>query len=853
MQGLNTLLLVLLSLGALTACDEDKPERVPVDIQAGAPMAGVAEGVVDFPVGTPLGGYSSRCNIMGSAGRVDKRTSAYTTAFTSSAGVQTPSRAQALWLTNGDQDWVLIKVDVIYIFDEMVRDLERRLSKASGRDLSGRVVLTASHTHHAPGNFSDSYHFYLGGDRYSEEIYQRMTGSLESIALDAWSSMSQAAIGFGMVEDWDPDDLVYSDRRDENNELQVWEDQEAGQKKDPILWLLRVDHADGTPMGVFFNFGIHGTVLGGDNAMISTDAPGHVEYALAAQFDAPVVVSHLQGSGGDAAPRGSDVDYARLESLGVYAADAIHGLWERTPVSTDPFFLETATRSIQEGLEEIHVSRNGTVDWHYPAYDEEAVPDNKIYGADGQILSPLDEFKAQYGGAFCGYDDPMISTGTIGADVYPYDGCMQVELISWVISGIFQLGDFDIPLPLPSSQQAVTSATQLGPVSVMKPDGTVVDENVTIGFFPGETTQMFVEQFQRRSQAELGLDVPLAVGYAQDHEGYLLIPEDWLLGGYEPNINVWGPLQAEHIMEGTLDLIEENLLTRRLEPADVKGEYPNTQYEKRLLPEDTPDVTATAGTAATEIPETLYTPLPLRPDEEGESSFTPQLQPDSTIARVQGLAQFIFMGGDPAVGTPTVTLEQKVNGRWTEVLSASGRPISDTLPDILLSHTPDPLYPYYDAQNHYWWASWQAVGHYFDRTAVPLGWYRLKARGDNATGASQTWPWDSEPYTVTSDPFEVVPAEISVEYMDGTVSASIDGPSAGYRLIDIEGSSVGQNPVHEATITWTLSDFSETTVAVEGTHEDGLSLFEVTAPEGAVELILTDSDGNSGVHFFETE
>jgi hypothetical protein len=211
------------------------------------------------------------------------------------------------------------------------------------------------------------------------------------------------------------------------------------------------------------------------------------------------------------------------------------------------------------------------------------------------------------------------------------------------------------------------------------------------------------------------------------------------------------------------------------------------------------------------------------------------------------------MGGDPAVGTPTVTLEQKVNGRWTEVLSASGRPISDTLPDILLSHTPDPLYPYYDAQNHYWWASWQAVGHYFDRTAVPLGWYRLKARGDNATGASQTWPWDSEPYTVTSDPFKVVPAEISVEYLDGIVSASIDGPSAGYRLIDIEGNSVGQNPVHEATITWTLDDFSETTVSVEGTHEGGLSLFEVTPPEDAIGLTLTDSDGNSGGHFFETE
>jgi len=838
----------------LVGCPEDKTTRTPLKLAAGAPMAGVAEGLIDFPVSTPLGGYSSRCNIMGGDGRVDNRTSPYTTAFTASAGVQTPSRAQALWLTNGDQDLVLIKADVIYIFDQMIRDLEARLSRATGRELAGRVVITASHTHHAPANFSDSYHFYLGGDRYNEEIYQRMTTSLEDIALEAWDGMAQASIGFGMVEDWDPDDLVYSDRRGENDELKVWDDQVPGNKKDPLLWLLRVDHTDGTPMGVFFNFGMHGTSLGGDNAMISTDAPGHVEFAVAAQFEVPLVVSHWQGSGGDASPRGSDDGYARLESVGAYAADAVYELWEATPVSADPFFLETVTRSIQEGLEEVRVTRNGEVDWYYPPYDVDAVPDNKIYGPDGEILSPLDEFKAEYGGAFCGYDDPLISTGTIGTSAYPYDGCMQVELISWVIAGVFELSDFDLPLPLPSSQQAVTTATQMGPVSIMKPDGTVVDETVTIGFFPGETTQMFTEQYRRRAEAELGLQNTLTVGYAQDHEGYLLIPEDWLLGGYEPNINIWGPLQGEHIMEGNLDMIQENLLTRRLEPHDPRGEFPDTQYEDRPLPTDAPDITPDAGTAVTVLPETIYTPLPVVvPDEEAAVVFVPQAQPDPAVPRVQGVAQFVFLGGDPGVGTPTVTLERWEDGRWEEVLTPSGRPITDALPDILLTHNPDPLYPYYDAQSHYWWASWQAVGHYFDRTAVPLGRYRLNARGLTATGTSKTWPWDTVGYSVASEPFELTPAVITVDYLDGTLLASIDAPAFGYRLIDLEGSSIGPNPVHDATVTWTLGDFTEATEAVDGLSSAGVTTFELTAPEGALGLTLTDSHGNTGTHFFDTE
>ena len=62
---------------------------------------------------------------------------------------------------------------------------------------------------------------------------------------------------------------------------------------------------------------------------------------------------------------------------------------------------------------------------------------------------------------------------------------------------------------------------------------------------------MYAEQFRRRSKAELGFENAITVGYAQDHEGYLMIPEDWLVGGYEANINIWGPLQGEHIMEHT--------------------------------------------------------------------------------------------------------------------------------------------------------------------------------------------------------------------------------------------------------------------------------------------------------------
>lgn len=836
----------------LTACatpSEEVADRAPTYLQAGAPLAGVAEAPIDFPVGSPLGGFSSRCSYIGNDGNIDRRQSAYTVAFSTSVGAQTRSMAKVLWLENGDQHFVLFKADVIYSFDGLVEALEDRLGEATGLDLQGRVVVATSHSHNTPANFSDQLPFYLGGDRYNEETFERMALTLETIALDAYDSRTEAAIGMGIAEDWDPDDQVYSDRRPENDDLQIWDDTPAGRQKDPHLWLLRVDDAQtGAPMGMFFTFGIHGTVLGSDNAMISTDSSGHIELAVQEQFDTPVVVAHLQGSGGDAAPVSDAAQghsYARLEGLGLRAVDGVMALWEDTPVSTDAFTMESVSHAYEQNLEAVTVTRDGAVDWRYAPYvDEEGfTPDNQIYGSDGEILSPIDEFNAQYGGIFCGYDDPLINAGTIGASVFPYDGCIQIELISFIMSGIFSLesfdGTLDPPMPLPSSTRAFTNATRLGPISIREPDGSTTTDDFLFAFFPGETTAMFNEQFRRRAAAELGMEHTMAVGYAQDHEGYLLLPEDWLRGGYETNINMWGPLQGEHLIEGVLHSAEEHLLTERLEPQDASGAYQTTQYKDRPLPTDAPDETPSAGTQPSQLPEYVYTPF--------EKDLVVQLQPDAELPRGQGIAQLTWEGGDPGVDTPTVVLEREVDGAWQEVLTPSGRPITDTLPDILVTHTPDPLYPYTDAQTHTWWAGWQAVGHGEDRLGLAEGTYRLHVYGDTYTGGAETWPWPSAAYEITSDPFVVVPAVVSVSVDETGVSAWLEGPVWGYRLLDAAGASQGSNPLRAATVTWILDDGGSITETLAGDDVGAVTRFEgAVPPEGAVAVLVEDMYGNYG-------
>jgi neutral ceramidase len=839
----------LLLAVVLVGCGGDDSGTAPLPtVTPGAPVAGMAQRPLVLPVGTPLGGYSSRCGYLGSASEVDARDSAYTQNWSSSLGVYTQPMLKAMWLENGDQDLVLLKADVIYAFDGFVDALEARLEAETGRDMQGKVVFATNHSHASWSNYSDQVHFYLGGDRYNEEVFQRFVEQAAAVALEAWDTREAVAIGTSWTRDWDPDDRVYHDRRPENDDLSIWPDRDEGIGKDPYLHLVRVDRLDGTPIGLVFTFGVHGTMLGDENPLVSGDAPAGVEFAVQEAFGAPIVAMHLQGAGGDASPSGVDADYAATESTGVFAAPLILAAWETTPTGTAPIRLESAGIHVPEGLEQVRVTRDGATDLYYLPYEEDRVPDEQIFASDGSILSPIDEFNAPSGAAFCGSDEPLIPAGGIGSEVFPYSACMDVELVSRIMLGIFDLEEGDVVLPLPESLAAGASAARVGPFTTRDESGAVADEELLIGFFPAEITAMFTEQWRRRAKDELGFERALAVGYAQDHEGYFLIPEDWLLGGYEPNINLWGPLQGEHVMEGVLGLASAVLGTDVIEPAFPLGLYAPTAYQQRALPEQSPDETPLAGARLTELPDVFWLPFGLERDVEAGLEGGLELEVPASVARVSGVVQLAWEGGDPAVDFPVVVLERQEGSEWSPVVTPGGRVVDTSLADIVVVWNPDPLYPVDAEQDHRWWAAWQAVPSTGDRLALEVGTYRLRVTGQRFTGGVTTYPWPSEPYEVVGEPFEVVPAALQVAEVDGGLSVWVTAPPNGWRLIDVEGASIGDNPVRtDVEVVASGADGAELLrVSATPTPASGRSTVAVALPAEAVTVTVTDAHGNSG-------
>jgi neutral ceramidase len=838
---------IILIIGCKTGEPPVYPEPAP--LVAGAPRVGAAQAAFEMPVGTPLSGYTARCSCASGWSRPDKRDSAYNYTFVESAGVHVTPGIAAIWVENGDDHLLTIKTDSIYSFDGLPLAISERLEELTGEELTGKVVHTTNHSHASWGAFSQAKAFYLGHDRYNEEIFQRFVTASVDVAMEAYENRQPAKIGIGWAKDWDPNDRVYRDRRGANNDLAVWDDREPGMGKDPHLAVVRYDTLDDEPIAMTVNFGIHGIVISDEGAMASAEAGGSIEAAVREAFDEEVVVMFTQGAGGDASPAGiSDEDFAKYESLGVLAVDAIYDLWSQTPTSAEPIVLHTASRHIPQYIDQIQVTRNGTVDWYYTDYDEDANPDDIIYTESGELASPIDEFNTKYGAAFCGTGNFDFPVGGLASEVYPYNYCLEVELVSQLITAFFDIEPGEMPLPLPETLKAGTTASRLGPISTLTPEGETVEQDLFIGFFPGESTAMYVEQWRRRVRDELGFENSLHISYSQDHEGYLLIPEDWLLGEYESDITIWGPLQGEHIMEGVLQMGAEVLSSDKHEDPDPWKQYTPTTYWEEALPTIAPDPTPDAGTKLMESPE-----WDLEDSSRPERIWLPwdfqlALNEPTELPRVQGSRQLLWIGGDPAVDFPNVTLQRLEGEDWVTVTTVSGREVSEEIADILIAHTPDPLYPADAEQTHYWWATWQAVGPHHMRAKLPLGTYRLHVSGQRYSGGATTWPWPSEPYEVAGEPFELLPAALTLLQDTGGLLVSIEGPADGFRLVHIDGHSRGHNPIEGPAL---LSVYSASGLMDEITIDptstaDGKSRIAYEITEDAVSVTVTDAYGNTG-------
>lgn len=802
-----SLALLLLATGCPDEDDDDTTAGEPEweEIEPAALQAGAADGTLDLPIGLPLTCYTDRCTLFGGSDGHDGRDSAYTVGFDPSQGIQTRVPIHTVWLQSGDRHAVLIKVDLGYSFDGWTTAMEQALGEATGVDLTDRVFTMTSHTHNSYGDYSQAHFLYLGHDRFNVEIFERLVEQVAAVAVEAHDALQPAAVGVGVGSD--PDDLIFRSRRGEDEGLvDAYGTVVTDGYKDPAIHLIRVDASQGTadptddePMAILFGWGMHGTIMGGDNAMVSTEASGHIELKLERAFEQPLTLMHFQTNGGDMSPAGVQSDFARMESVGERAAPVILDLWAATETTTEPVRLEALVRTVPMGRD-ITVTRDGTVDWSYPPYEEGYLPDGEVFAAPDVPISPFDEFIAPYGAGLCGDDSIEIPFVGMGVDVWPYNSCADVEKVSALFPITFRTDDFyELEMPLWETRSTMIGILGIEDLPVTRlGEGTTV-EPVVLGFMPGEPCTLYGRAFQKGLEDLLGVTEAIPVGYAMDHEGYLMTVESWMRGGYEAQINIWGPLQGEYILEQMFELA--GLLQTTVGEDPAWPDYADQDYPDVPRLPVAPDAAPGCGTAADHLYEYLW---------HYDGWTPPQPQPDPVVRRVSGIAHFLFWGGDPVIDLPVVTLQREQTpgqGDFADVLAPDGRPLTERGYEMVVSYTPDPLIELPDEvidRHHNWLVEWQAVtdvpalSHV---AGVPVGTYRFKAEGLCPDPGDDEYPYGGVPYELFSDPFEVTGEDalaVTVASQAGTaliLSVAYHASPRGFRLLHLDSDYRSPTPL----------------------------------------------------------
>lgn len=475
--------------------------------------AGVAVRHLDRPVGISQAGYGGR------TGGVD---TPWTGIFAGTRGFHALPTIKAMVLEQGGERLVLLKSPLMSGESGVTDALVAKLQAAHGLDLAGRIIVTATHSHHVHGRYWRLPDIFgaIGADTADEELIDILATELAATVVAAVDDLGPAQWGWAVAEGWDPQDRVHGDRRHVND---------FAYGKDPRLTLLGLRRPEGPPLATIVNFGMHGTLLGTDNELLTEDAPGGLEMVFEEQFHAaygePILGMFVQAGGADSAPRGGHLGHdgiARAEVVGQQAAPAILALWEQIEWRDDAAI-------------DVHSQR---IDLTYELFGYDR--SDEFQGAPLGLPLPL---PYTWGGFQC--QSPAAPEDEDPATT------MEGELKDCIPVDALLLGE----VPNPEVHQTYLTTARLDELHLVTMPGEPA--NSVMQYLRG---QVALRATEGRPAAVMG------IGYSQDHLLYLTHPDDWFQGGYETQMSLWGPFAARTFVDLQMAVVDQMLGGADLEP-----------------------------------------------------------------------------------------------------------------------------------------------------------------------------------------------------------------------------------------------------------------------------------------------
>lgn len=148
------------------------------------------------------------------------------------------------------------------------------------------VMLTATHTHSGPSGFSTYLFYALTGPGFSRPVHDAIVEGIVAAIMQAVESLVPASLFVHSDRIPLSEPIAFNraiDSYNRNTDVVPIDHEHRDEAVDREMTVLRVDRAEGTPLGLVSWFGLHGTCIHRDHSMIHPDHKGEAALQLEAE------------------------------------------------------------------------------------------------------------------------------------------------------------------------------------------------------------------------------------------------------------------------------------------------------------------------------------------------------------------------------------------------------------------------------------------------------------------------------------------------------------------------------------------------------------------------------------------
>jgi hypothetical protein len=209
-------------------------------------------------------------------------------------GIHDSIHAQAMYLSNGDEEVLLITSDLIGHSHHNVDMLKGMIQNETGIS-EEKIFVTANHNHGGPVN--GTYRANVKMPEDVKEYVDQLYGKLLSISAEAKQGIQPVRIGYGKAEC-----KMNINRRAVYSEGEVWLGRNPDGACDHDLDIIKFTDHNGGLVAVHVNYPCHGTCTGQDNYQLTGDWPGISANMMKEELGEDVIIMVTAGASADINP-----------------------------------------------------------------------------------------------------------------------------------------------------------------------------------------------------------------------------------------------------------------------------------------------------------------------------------------------------------------------------------------------------------------------------------------------------------------------------------------------------------------------------------------------------------------------